>query len=94
MSNAYRRAKKVDEVHRAYGLVVLPNPGSEKLHEKLGFQVAGLLHEGGYKFENIMMFECMSTGWGNKSFSSILTLTLYPVIMERIHRRAPPAHNH
>lgn len=42
--------KNVDEVHRAYGLVVLPNPGSEKLHDKLGFQVAGLLHEGGYKF--------------------------------------------
>ena len=42
--------KKVDDVHRAYGLVVLPNPASEKLHDKLGFQVAGLLHEGGHKF--------------------------------------------
>tara|TARA_Y100000589_G_scaffold321303_1_gene352466 strand:+ start:63 stop:569 length:507 start_codon:yes stop_codon:yes gene_type:complete len=42
--------KKVEEVHRAYGLVVLPNPGSEKLHDKLGFQVAGLLHQGGHKF--------------------------------------------
>jgi phosphinothricin acetyltransferase len=42
--------KKVDDAHRAYGLVVLPNPGSEKLHDKLGFQVAGLLHEGGHKF--------------------------------------------
>ncbi|MGA1115978.1 MAG: GNAT family N-acetyltransferase [Opitutales bacterium] len=38
------------EAHRAYGLVVLPNPGSVKLHEKLGFQQAGTLHEGGYKF--------------------------------------------
>jgi phosphinothricin acetyltransferase len=38
------------DVHRAYGLVVLPNPGSVKLHEKLGFLQAGLLHEGGYKF--------------------------------------------
>jgi phosphinothricin acetyltransferase len=38
------------EAHRAYGLVVLPNPGSVKLHEKLGFHQAGLLHEGGYKF--------------------------------------------
>ena len=35
-----------EEVHRIYGLVVLPNPGSENLHEKMGFQVAGLLHEG------------------------------------------------
>ncbi len=52
--------KKVDEVHRAYGLVVLPNPGSEKLHEKLGFQIAGLLHEGGYKFgkyHDVRMYE-------------------------------------
>jgi len=30
--------------------VVLANPGSVKLHEKLGFQQAGTLHEGGYKF--------------------------------------------
>ena len=52
--------KKVDEVHRAYGLVVLPNPGSEKLHENLGFQIAGLLHEGGYKFgkyHDVRMYE-------------------------------------
>jgi phosphinothricin acetyltransferase len=48
------------EVHRAYGLVVLPNPGSEKLHEKLGFTQAGLLHEGGYKFgqyHDVRMYE-------------------------------------
>ena len=52
--------KKVEEVHRAYGLVVLPNPGSERLHEKLGFQIAGLLHEGGYKFgryHDVRMYE-------------------------------------
>ena len=52
--------KKVEDVHRAYGLVVLPNPGSEKLHEKLGFQVAGLLHEGGFKFgkyHDVRMYE-------------------------------------
>ena len=49
-STLLEKLKKVEGVHRAYGLVVLPNSGSEKLHEKLGFQVAGLLHEGGYKF--------------------------------------------
>jgi phosphinothricin acetyltransferase len=52
--------KKVEDVHRAYGLVVLPNPGSEKLHEKLGFQIAGLLHEGGFKFgkyHDVRMYE-------------------------------------
>jgi phosphinothricin acetyltransferase len=40
--------------------VVLPNPGSERLHEKLGFQVAGLLNEGGYKFgkyHDVQMYE-------------------------------------
>ena len=41
---------KEEDVHRAYGLVVLPNPGSVQLHRKLGFREAGLLHEGGYKF--------------------------------------------
>ena len=52
--------KKVDEVHRAYGLVVLPNPGSEKLHENLGFQIAGQLNEGGFKFgkyHDVRMYE-------------------------------------
>lgn len=42
--------KQAEDVHRVYGLVVLPNPGSENLHEKLGFEVAGLLSEGGFKF--------------------------------------------
>ena len=37
-------------VHRAYGLVVVPNLPSERLHKKLGFRDAGLLHEAGYKF--------------------------------------------
>jgi len=52
--------RDTEEVHRIYGLVVLPNPGSEKLHEKMGFQVAGLLHEGGYKFgkyHDVRMYE-------------------------------------
>ena len=52
--------RNTEEVHRIYGLVVLPNPGSENLHEKMGFQVAGLLHEGGYKFgkyHDVRMYE-------------------------------------
>jgi phosphinothricin acetyltransferase len=52
--------KAADDVHRAYGLVVLPNLGSEKLHEKLGFQAVGLLNEGGYKFgeyHDVRMYE-------------------------------------
>ena len=43
--------EKTGLVHRAYGLVVIPNPGSAKLHEKLGFHEAGVLHEAGYKLD-------------------------------------------
>ena len=41
--------EKTGKVHRAYGLVVIPNPASEKLHQKLDYGEAGLLHEAGYK---------------------------------------------
>ena len=37
-----------------------PQSGSERLHEKLGFQVAGVLNEGGYKFggyHDVRMYE-------------------------------------
>ena len=54
------KLKAADDVHRAYGLVVLPNLGSEKLHEKLGFQAVGVLNEGGYKFgeyHDVRMYE-------------------------------------
>jgi L-amino acid N-acyltransferase YncA len=49
-SSLIENLKQAKDVHRAYGLVVLPNPGSVQLHQKLGFREAGLLHEGGYKF--------------------------------------------
>ena len=49
-SSLIENLKQAEDVHRAYGLVVLPNPGSVQLHQKLGFREAGLLHEGGYKF--------------------------------------------
>ncbi len=38
-----------ESVHRAYGGVALPNPGSVALHEKLGFVCVGSFHEVGYK---------------------------------------------
>ena len=59
-SKLIERMKQAEDVHRVYGLVVLPNPGSERLHEKLGFQVAGVLNEGGYKFgkyHDVQMYE-------------------------------------
>lgn len=43
--------EKTRLVHRAYALVVIPNPGSAKLHEKLGFSEAGVLHEAGHKLD-------------------------------------------
>ena len=49
-SELLENLKQEPEVHRAYGLVVLPNQGSEKLHEKLGFTEADLFQEGGFKF--------------------------------------------
>ena len=52
--------EKTGLVHRAYGLVVIPNPGSAKLHEKLGFHEAGVLHEAGYKlgqYHNVRIYE-------------------------------------
>lgn len=36
--------------HRAYGGVTLPNPASERLHDKLGFSRVGTLNEVGHKF--------------------------------------------
>ena len=37
-------------VHRAYGVVVLPNPASERLHRRLGYRQAAHLHQVGHKF--------------------------------------------
>ena len=37
-------------VHRAYGGVALPNPGSSALHELLGFVRVASYHEVGFKF--------------------------------------------
>ncbi len=38
------------DVHRAYGLIALPNAASIALHEKLGFVKVAHLHEVGRKF--------------------------------------------
>lgn len=37
-------------LHRAYGIVALPNPASVALHQTLGFRSIGTLTEVGYKF--------------------------------------------
>ena len=40
-----------ERLHRAYGGIALPNPGSVALHEKLGFKLAGTYREVGYKLD-------------------------------------------
>ena len=52
--------EKTGLVHRAYSLVVIPNPASVKLHEKLGFRETGVLHEAGYKlgkYHDVRIYE-------------------------------------
>ncbi|MCB1694350.1 MAG: N-acetyltransferase [Pseudomonadales bacterium] len=39
------------DVHRAYGIVALPNDASIALHESLGFEQVAHLHEVGRKFD-------------------------------------------
>ncbi|MDZ7827358.1 MAG: N-acetyltransferase family protein [Gammaproteobacteria bacterium] len=39
------------DVHRCYGVITVPNPGSIRLHEKLGFVEVGRLTECGRKFD-------------------------------------------
>lgn len=39
------------EVHRAYGIIALPNAASIALHERLGFRRVATLSEAGYKFD-------------------------------------------
>jgi phosphinothricin acetyltransferase len=49
-----------EDVHRAYGLIVAPNPASVALHEALGFRQVSTLNEVGRKFGrfyDVMWFE-------------------------------------
>lgn len=48
------------DVHRAYALIVAPNPASVRLHERFGFKQVSTLHEVGRKFGryySVMWFE-------------------------------------
>lgn len=50
----YRRllgALAETDVHRAYGVITVPNPASIALHERLGFVEVGRLTECGHKFD-------------------------------------------
>ncbi len=48
------------DIHRAYGLIVAPNPASIALHEGVGFAHVATLNEVGRKFgrfHDVMWFE-------------------------------------
>ncbi len=48
--DALFKAIAVEELHRAYAGITLPNPESIALHEKFGFRSLGVYHEVGHKF--------------------------------------------
>ncbi len=48
--DALFKAIAVEELHRAYAGITLPNPESIALHEKFGFRSLGVYHEVGLKF--------------------------------------------
>jgi len=45
------RLLRTDRVHRAVAVIAQPNPASVALHERLGFELVGTLHEVGRKFD-------------------------------------------
>lgn len=51
---------RLQNVQNAYGGVTAPNPGSERLHEELGFRQLGIYHRTGYKcgsWHDVVWFE-------------------------------------
>jgi phosphinothricin acetyltransferase len=40
---------KLQNIHNVYGIVMTPNPNSEKLHESFGFRRIGIFQKTGYK---------------------------------------------
>ncbi len=48
--DALFKAIAVENLHRAYAGITLPNPESIALHEKFGFRSLGVYHEVGHKF--------------------------------------------
>ena len=45
-------------IHSLIGVISLPNESSQKLHEKLGFQLVGVFKESGLKFNQWIDVEC------------------------------------
>jgi phosphinothricin acetyltransferase len=51
-----RRAKKIG-IHSLIGVLSLPNDASQKLHAKMGFQLAGVFRKTGRKFNRLIDVE-------------------------------------
>lgn len=47
--SALIRLLRLQGFRTVYGCVTLPNPASESLHRKMGFQLVGTYHQAGYK---------------------------------------------
>jgi phosphinothricin acetyltransferase len=56
--------KAEPSVHRAYGVIALPNESSVAMHKTLGFALVGTCHEVGYKFDKYW-----DVGWFEKEMS-------------------------
>ena len=59
--------RETEDAHRAYGLVVLPNPGSERLHENSVFRWRACSVREGSSSVNTMACGCTNTAWGSNS---------------------------
>ncbi|MEG9862106.1 MAG: N-acetyltransferase family protein [Parvularculales bacterium] len=51
------------DIHRAYAIIVLPNPASVAIHQSLGFRPCGLFREVGFKFD-----QYWDVAWFEKPF--------------------------
>ena len=56
-------ALKTEDVHRAFAGIALPNPASQKLHERFGFRLVGTFNDAGRKFERYW-----DVSWYEKAF--------------------------
>lgn len=57
-----------ESIHRAYGVIALPNEPSVALHERLGFKHVGTCHEAGFKlgkYWDVSWFERDMSSWGS-----------------------------
>lgn len=60
--------RKQGSIHRAYGVISLPNQQSVALHERFGFKHVGTCHEVGFKFGKYW-----DVGWFEKDMSRGIT---------------------